>query len=120
MGRVLSRPGPEQTATTEEPPATAEEPPATTEEPPATTEEPPATAEEPPATAEEPPATTEEPPATCKVPSEEPACTTNWSRETRHCSRIASCVCCVCKKEIQHVRNYNRGHRDCTEPQDRH
>ncbi|KAG0153116.1 hypothetical protein PDIDSM_2075 [Penicillium digitatum] len=37
-------------------------------------------------------------------------------RETRHCSRIASCVCCVCKKEIQHVRNYNRGHRDCTEP----
>ncbi|QQK42098.1 hypothetical protein Pdw03_4952 [Penicillium digitatum] len=34
------RPGPEQTATTEEPPATAEEPPATTEEPPATAEEP--------------------------------------------------------------------------------
>ncbi|KAG0158308.1 hypothetical protein PDIDSM_5821 [Penicillium digitatum] len=106
----------EPPATTEEPPATAEEPPATTEEPPATTEEPPATAEEPPATTEEPPATAEEPPATCKVPSEEPACTTNWSRETRHCSRIASCVCCVCKKEIQHVRNYNRGHRDCTEP----
>ncbi|QQK45196.1 Allantoate permease [Penicillium digitatum] len=114
------QPGPEQTATTEEPPATAEEPPATTEEPPATAEEPPATTEDPPATTEDPPATTEEPPATCKVPSEEPACTTNWSRETRHCSRIASCVCCVCKKEIQHVRNYNRGHRDCTEPQDRH
>ncbi|QQK47528.1 putative zonadhesin isoform X2 [Penicillium digitatum] len=110
----------EPPATAEEPPATTEEPPATAEEPPATTEDPPATTEEPPATAEEPPATTEDPPATCKVPSEEPACTTNWSRETRHCSRIASCVCCVCKKEIQHVRNYNRGHRDCTEPQDRH
>ncbi|KAG0154371.1 hypothetical protein PDIDSM_1751 [Penicillium digitatum] len=64
---------------------------------------PPAYAEEPPAT-EDPPATCyrcalktacyHEEPATCKVPSEEPACTTNWSRETRHCSRIASCVCC--------------------------
>ncbi|KAG0154527.1 hypothetical protein PDIDSM_95 [Penicillium digitatum] len=72
------RPGPEQTATTEEPPATAEEPPATTEEPPATTEEPPATTEEPPATAEEPPATTEDPPATTEDPpatTEEPATT---------------------------------------------
>ncbi|KAG0153118.1 hypothetical protein PDIDSM_2077 [Penicillium digitatum] len=62
------RPGPEQTATTEEPPATTEEPPATAEEPPATTEDPPATTEEPPATAEEPPATTEDPPATTEDP----------------------------------------------------
>ncbi|KAG0158396.1 hypothetical protein PDIDSM_5910 [Penicillium digitatum] len=92
------RPGPEQTATTEEPPATTEEPPATLKNRLLPLKirllplknrllplknrllplknacylknhrRPPATAEEPPATTEDPPATTEEPPATAEEP----------------------------------------------------